>query len=136
MAAGVAVITGASSGIGAALAQRLADRGWRVVLAARREPELRAVAAKLPPGSARVVVADVTSRADVNRLSAEAALFGGDAGYNVWINNAGVGIVRPALELTDDEFDSIMARRCGRGTGRRCGAVSCAASHLSFALCL
>jgi len=60
----VVVITGASGGIGAALARRVAGSGRRPVLAARREPELRAVAAECGP-DAVLVVADVTRREQV-----------------------------------------------------------------------
>ena len=56
----VAVITGASSGIGAALARRLGRNNFRLVLAARRAAALRAVAADIG-GGCRSVVADVTS---------------------------------------------------------------------------
>ena len=47
----VAIVTGAGSGIGAATAERLAEEGATVVLAGRREANLREVAARLPPGA-------------------------------------------------------------------------------------
>jgi NAD(P)-dependent dehydrogenase (short-subunit alcohol dehydrogenase family) len=99
------VITGASGGIGASLAQRLGADGHRVALAARREPELHEVAARVGPG-ALVVPTDVTRRSDVERLRDRAiAAFGHIDG---WVNNAGRGITKPVLELTDEEFDDIM----------------------------
>jgi len=99
------VITGASSGIGAALASTLAGRGDRVVLAARRADELRALAGRLG-SSARAVPTDVTRRADVDRLRDEAIeAFGG---IDVWVNNAGRGLSKPAADLTDDELDEMM----------------------------
>ena len=61
------VITGASGGIGAALAAQLGAAGHRVALAARREPELREAAARAGNG-AIAIPADVTRRADVERL--------------------------------------------------------------------
>ena len=67
----VVVITGASAGIGAALAQALGARGDAVVLVARREPELRAVAARCGD-RALVAVADVTRREDLRRVVREA----------------------------------------------------------------
>lgn len=69
MAASVAFITGASSGIGAGLARRLAADGYRVALAARREVELTAVAADIAAagGEALVVPCDVADRAQVRR---------------------------------------------------------------------
>ena len=102
----VAVITGASSGIGAALARRLAPNRFKLVLAARRADALRAVAADCG-GECRSVVADVTRRDDVTRLRDEAiAAFGN---VDVWVNNAGRGINASVLELTDEQFDQMMA---------------------------
>jgi NADP-dependent 3-hydroxy acid dehydrogenase YdfG len=97
----VIVITGASSGIGAALARRLGRAGDRIVLAARREPEMRAVAAEL--GDALVVRADVTVRADVERIRNEALSKYGQV--DVWVNNAGRGMSKSVLDLTDDDLD-------------------------------
>lgn len=99
------VITGASSGIGAAIAECMASRGAAVVLAARRERELREVAARCGP-RALPVVADVTRREDVRRLVDEAiAAFGQ---VDVWINNVGQGISRLPSQLTDDDIDAIV----------------------------
>jgi NAD(P)-dependent dehydrogenase (short-subunit alcohol dehydrogenase family) len=98
------VITGASGGIGAALARHLGARGHRLALAARREAELRAVAAET---GALPVVADVTRRADVERLRDTALAELGRV--DVWINNAGRGIGVPVLELTDEQFDEMMS---------------------------
>ena len=102
----VAVITGASSGIGAALARRLGREGFRLVLAARRADALRAVCAEAGL-ECHAEVADVTRRADVERLRDEAlAIFGA---VDIWVNNAGRGINAPVLELTDAQFDLMMA---------------------------
>ena len=106
MTAKIIVITGASSGIGAELARQLARRGDKVVLAARNEDNLKQVAAQCGP-EARPVVTDVTRRADVERLR-DAALDAFGA-VDVWVNNAGRGIGRPVLDLTDEDFDQMMA---------------------------
>ena len=101
----VAVITGSSSGIGAALARRLGQQGFRLVLGARRADALRAVAAEA--GQAHTVTVDVTRRADVERLRDQAlAQFGA---VDIWVNNAGRGINASVLELTDEQFDEMMA---------------------------
>jgi NADP-dependent 3-hydroxy acid dehydrogenase YdfG len=101
----VVVITGASSGIGAALAELAAGRGAKPVLVARREPELSAVAERCG-ADALPVVADVTRRDDVGRaLAAALARFGR---VDVWVNNAGRGISRKVSELSDEDFDQMM----------------------------
>ncbi len=96
MAEKVNVITGASAGIGAALATQLAARGEKVVLGARRAEELNQVAAQCGQG-ALVVVTDVTHRAEVNNLRDEALRVFGHV--DVWVNNVGRGISRPVLEF-------------------------------------
>ena len=99
------VITGASAGIGAAIARRLGRDGNKLALAARREDLLRDVARQSAP-DAIAVVADVTRREDVERLRDEALrAFGG---VDVWINNVGRGISRSVLDLTDDDLDEMM----------------------------
>ena len=101
----VAVVTGASGGIGAALAELLARRGASLVLVARR-PDALAAVAKRCGGSALPVVADVTSRSEVRQV-VEAALarFGC---IDVWVNNVGQGITRMPSELTDDDIDEMI----------------------------
>jgi short-subunit dehydrogenase len=106
----VVVITGASGGIGAALARRLGRDGMRLVLAARRESELRGVASDAEAAGAEKALAvptDVMQRESVNHLR-DAALeeFGR---IDVWVNNAGRGITRPVLELTDADVDDMIA---------------------------
>ena len=101
----VVVITGASSGIGAALAERAARAGGRPVLAARREAELNEVAKRCGP-DALAVVADVTRRADVQRILDQTLARWGRV--DVWVNNAGRGITRLVSQIDDDEFDDMM----------------------------
>jgi len=101
----VIVITGASGGIGAALGELVSGRGARVALLARRDKELREVAARCGP-EALPLVSDVTRREDVQgALTASLARFGH---VDVWVNNAGQGITRPVSELTDEDFDEMM----------------------------
>ena len=102
----VIVITGASGGIGAATARLLAARGDKVVLAARRLPELKGVAEQCGTG-ALAVVTDVTRRTEVEHLRDEALQAFGEV--DVWINNAGRGITCQVLDLTDEDFDQMMA---------------------------
>jgi NADP-dependent 3-hydroxy acid dehydrogenase YdfG len=101
----VIVITGASGGIGAALAHAVAQRGASVVLAARREEALRDVA-RACGVQAHPVVADVTRRDEVRRIVSESlARFGR---IEVWVNNVGQGISRAPSELTDQDIDDII----------------------------
>jgi short-subunit dehydrogenase len=102
----VIVITGASGGIGAALAVQLGQQGHRLVLGARRDKELNEVARRTGADT-RTVPTDVTVRAEVDRLRDRA--LGAFGQVDVWVNNAGRGITRNVLDLTDDEFDQIMA---------------------------
>src|SRR5882672_6450162 len=102
----VIVITGASAGIGAALAREMGARGDTIVLAARTADALRDAAAHVRSRTL-VVAADVTKRADVERIRDEAIqAFGA---IDVWINNAGKGIVRPVLDLSDEDVDEMIA---------------------------
>lgn len=101
----VVVVTGASGGIGAAVAEMLGARGASVVLVARREPALREVASRCGE-RAHPIVADVTRRADVRRVVEESVARFGQ--IDVWINNVGQGISRPPSQLTDNDIDEIM----------------------------
>lgn len=106
----VLVITGASGGIGAALARRLGEQGMKLVLAARRESQLRDVERDATARGAAgtcVFPADVTRREDVLRLRDVAIDTFGH--IDVWVNNAGRGITRNVLDLTDGELDEMMA---------------------------
>lgn len=100
-----AVITGASSGIGAALARAMTTEGHRVVLAARREGKLHTTAAECH-GRATVVPTDVTVRAQVEALRDQAIAALGH--IDIWVNNAGRGIGRKVAELTDVELDEML----------------------------
>ncbi len=105
MDARVIVITGASSGIGAAVAEHVSRDGARVVLVARRTDALADVAARCH-GRGHPIVADVTNRDDLLRVADEAiARFGH---IDVWINNAGRGITRQPTELTGDDIDDMV----------------------------
>jgi short-subunit dehydrogenase len=104
------VITGASAGIGEGIARRLATAGYSLVLAARRRDELERVAMdamRMGAAQAIAVPTDVTRRADVERLRDEAIARAG--GFDVWINNAGRGITRHVLDLTDQDIDDTFA---------------------------
>lgn len=101
----VIVITGASSGIGAELARQLGTQGHRLALAARREKELSEVASQSGT-EAITVVTDVRRLSDIEQLRDRTIEAFGH--IDVWINNAGRGIGKSVLEITDEDFDEMM----------------------------
>ena len=103
----VLVITGASSGIGAAVAEAAGAAGMRVALNGRRAEKLDAVAARVRAagGQALPVPGDVTEAGDVERLFAEAeAAFGG---VDAALANAGYGLEKRFEETSMDEHRAI-----------------------------
>ena len=94
----VAVLTGASQGLGLALARELAARGWRLVLDARDADRLRAAAAGLPGGPHRVVPGDVADPAHRRALVVAAAELGG---ADALVNNASTLGASPLPPLAD-----------------------------------
>ncbi len=122
LAGRVAVVTGASSGIGAGLAAMLADEGARVVLAARRGTELERVAAEIRQsgGEALPVVTDLTDEASLTRLLDAAATSFGPV--DVLVNNAGFAVWKPLEATTLAEWDHTFAVNV-RATAYLCAAV-------------
>jgi NAD(P)-dependent dehydrogenase (short-subunit alcohol dehydrogenase family) len=88
----VIVITGASSGIGLTTARKAAQKGARVVLAARGEEALRKLRDEINAagGQSIYVVADVTREEDVRRIAEQAISHFG--GFDTWVNDAGVSV--------------------------------------------
>jgi short-subunit dehydrogenase len=104
----VAVITGASSGIGAATARALAGEGARVALLARREDRLEAVAREIrrQGGAALVCRADVTDSVAVHQ--AVQGVLGQWGRIDLLVNNAGRGMVAPFEATTAEEFRELL----------------------------
>jgi len=129
-----AIITGASSGIGAALSRELSRRGWAVAMLARRGDLLRDLAREIP--GAVAVECDVADRESVKRAVAEA---GGT--FDLAIANAGVGVPSHATKFKIDEaeqmvrvnilgtmylFDAVVPSMIERRAGRFAGVASLA----------
>jgi NAD(P)-dependent dehydrogenase (short-subunit alcohol dehydrogenase family) len=107
LAGKTALVTGASSGLGAHFAAVLAQAGARVAVAARRVDMLEPVVASIRQngGEARAFALDVTSATNVVRCFDELASWGV---VDVLVNNAGVTVTRPLLEQTEQDFDRVV----------------------------
>ncbi|MCX4825302.1 bifunctional aldolase/short-chain dehydrogenase [Streptomyces sp. NBC_01142] len=112
LAARVALVTGAGSGIGRAIAHRLVAEGACVVVADRSGDSARSVAEELGgPDVAVPVIVDVTSERQIAAAFAAAHLAFG--GVDLVVNNAGISISKPLLETSAEDWDlqhDIMAR--------------------------
>lgn len=99
-----ALVTGASSGIGRAIARRFADDGARVYLTGRREDELEAAAAEAGP-DAVAVPCDVSRAADLDRVIDRIRADGRE--LDVVVANAGLGTVSSLADATEEQFDLV-----------------------------
>jgi NAD(P)-dependent dehydrogenase (short-subunit alcohol dehydrogenase family) len=103
-----ALVTGAGSGLGRAIALRLARSGARVVLVGRTEETLRSVLAEVEAagGRGRTAQCDTSSSTEVDALSAQLS----DEDVSILVNNAGVpGPVAPLVEIKPAEWDEVFA---------------------------
>jgi short-subunit dehydrogenase len=95
---GIALVTGASAGIGAIYADRLARRGYDLILVARNQARLDKVANRIAGASGRgvkTIAADLNSAADLKRVE---TLLATDSRITMLVNNAGVGALEPLLQ--------------------------------------
>jgi uncharacterized protein len=100
----VAVVTGASSGIGEATARELARRGWSLVLLARREERLAAVASEI---GAEWEVCDVADRAQVDAVAAR--ILERHPAVALLVNNAGVPARGSYLDIEPERIEQVIA---------------------------
>ncbi|MFA5899041.1 MAG: SDR family oxidoreductase [Hyphomicrobium sp.] len=101
---GKALVTGASTGIGAIYADRLAKRGFDLVVVARNEKQLRELAARIESGTGRsveVLPADLSKEADLQVVEQKVI---GDPDLTLLVNNAGIA---GSAKLADDDLEEI-----------------------------
>lgn len=106
---GTALVTGASSGIGAIYAERLAEQGYDLILVARNAAKLRELAVRITDATGRsveTVPADLTKSSDLQRIE---NLLKTDATITVLINNAGIGATQPLLDADVGEMERLIA---------------------------
>jgi short-subunit dehydrogenase len=105
---GTALITGASSGIGAVYADRLARRGYDLILVARNRARLESLAERLVRETGRrieILVADLTATADLRRVEERLR---NDTAVTLLVNNAGLGATVPLLDSDPDQIDTMI----------------------------
>jgi short-subunit dehydrogenase len=105
---GTALITGASSGIGAVYADRLSRRGYDLILVARDGQRLDSVATRVTANTGRaveVVVADLTQKADQQRVE---RILQTDKRITLLLNNAGIGATQPLIDSDVDALEKMI----------------------------
>lgn len=109
LAGKVALITGASKGIGAGLARALAHAGAHVVLTARDLPALENIAAEIRDGGAQATPMQLDI-SDVDHIHTVFRQAHDDVGrLDILVNNAGLGFNHPAVDVTEQDWDQMMA---------------------------
>src|SRR6202171_2437268 len=120
---GTALITGASAGIGAIYADRLAKRGYDLILVARNQSRLAALAQRLKNETGRsveTIAADLNDKADLARIE---ATLRNNSGITLLVNNAGVGAAGPLLNSDVEKMDEMIRLNVGALTRLTYAAV-------------
>jgi len=107
-AKGTVLITGASSGIGAVYADRLAHRGYDLILVARSEDKLKLLAERIEKTTGRqvrILAADLNAREDLARIE---GVLKTDKSITGLVNNAGFGSAAPLLEASVDKMEEMI----------------------------
>jgi short-subunit dehydrogenase len=110
---GTALVTGASSGIGAVYADRLAKRGFDLILVARNRDRLAALAHRLKAETGRsveTIAADLDDKAELARIE---TLLRTDTRITLLVNNAGIGATAPLLQADVEKMDAMIRLNVG-----------------------
>jgi short-subunit dehydrogenase len=105
----VALVTGASAGIGAVYAERLAARGYDLILVARRADRLQALSSKLTAahgGTVEIVEADLTKDTDVTRVE---QIIQARPAISLLVNNAGNAVLAPVAQTSEQDAAAMVA---------------------------
>ena len=105
---GGALITGASGGIGAAYAERLARRGYDLTIVARNRGRLDALAARISDDTGRAVEVFVADLGNYEELARVEAALKQDASLTMLVNNAGVGAAAPMMQSDVDMMEEMI----------------------------
>jgi short-subunit dehydrogenase len=122
-AKGTALITGASAGIGAIYADRLAKRGYDLILVARNQNRLAALARRLTDETGRsveTITADLNDKPDLARIETTLRT---DASITLLVNNAGIGAAAPLLGSDIEKMDEMIRLNVGALTRLTYAAV-------------
>jgi short-subunit dehydrogenase len=105
---GTALITGSSTGIGAVYADRLARRGYDLIIVARNQEKLDSLAKKLTTETGRsieVIAADLTIKGDLAKIE---KFLSEDTRITMLVNNAGIGAIKPLLDTDVNKMDELI----------------------------
>ena len=103
----IALVTGAGTGIGAAITERFVAEGAKVCITGRRKEKLEQEAAGFPEGSVVICVGDVSKYDDVKKMVATAAALG-EGRIDILVNNAGTDIMGRITELDPDDWRYVL----------------------------
>ena len=106
---GTALVTGASSGIGAVYADRLAKRGYDLILVARNGEKLKSLAARLTSETGRSVKVIPADLGDKAALAKVEAVLRDDPSITMLVNNAGTASLAPLLDSDVDQMEAMIA---------------------------
>jgi NAD(P)-dependent dehydrogenase (short-subunit alcohol dehydrogenase family) len=104
----VALVTGASSGLGVHFARTLAAAGASVAVAARRADRLASLQAELQAAGAKAVAVELDVQSGDSITAAFAAAEEALGPIDIVVNNAGISIVKPALEMPVEDWDAVV----------------------------